>query len=120
MDQNETLEALREVRSFEKGELDEIVITESKDPAVVALNLIMKHKELERMAQGALNAMVADFASTAREVEGHKRFGGQHIAAIDLLKSRLLDSTRRFERVATNIRQQVEDTVNDYNRTHKA
>jgi len=120
MDPKETLKALQEVRAFEKGELDEIVLTEAKDPAVVALELIQNYTGLERHLNGAVKVLIEDFKRTAQEVKGHEQFGGQHIAAIDLLKKRLLESTKRFERVAKNVRQQVEDTVNDYNRTHRA
>ncbi len=108
----ETEKALMEVRSFELGEIDRIPLTEEgKDSAVEAYKLISKYKALERMANGAVAALVKEFASTAQVVERHKRWGGENTAAFDHLQGGPLRAARKFEKFAKQIVSSIESII---------
>jgi len=103
-------EALAEVRAFEIGEINEVTLTEGKDPAIEAYNLLSKHKFLGSMVQKAGMELVKTFENEARIVDNHKRWGGQHLAAVDHLPN-VLEAAKKYERFAQNIVAQIEDVL---------
>ena len=89
-------------------------MTDTTDPAVEAYSMITEHQELSDLLQAEVTAVLTAFSETAEIVHQHKRWGGEHIAALDLLGQRPLSSLKHFEEVAASLRGAVEEVLRNH------
>jgi len=81
------------------------------DPADEAYDLVTKWQNLERYVLKGATDLINAFKRTASDVEGAKRYGGQHLAALDLLGGRPLDAARNFEELGQDIVNSIENVI---------
>lgn len=81
------------------------------DPADEAYDLITKWQNLERFVLKGATDLINAFKKAASDVEGAKRYGGQHLAALDLLGGRPLDAAKSFEELGQSVVSSIEKVV---------
>lgn len=62
-------------------------VNEARDPSVAAFVMLRDHQKLKGMLTSHVDDAVAEWARAFKDVHAAKRYGGEHIAAADLLQS---------------------------------
>lgn len=80
----------------------------SEDPADRAYDLIQAHPALEKMINKQVAELIAAMVRVQKELVGHAKYGGQHLAALHLIQQAPLSAAKDLEKLAQDIVGEIE------------